>query len=72
MVTLGVATTASCYQEPPDVGTLDAVYAEPAEHVRISVLRDGQTLGQLLEGSVSYNERASLLLALRELRILGG
>ncbi|MEE2846391.1 MAG: M23 family metallopeptidase [Gemmatimonadota bacterium] len=66
MVTLGVATTASCYQEPPDVGTLDAVYAEPAEHVRISVLRDGQTLGQLLEGSVSYNERASLLLALRE------
>ena len=66
MVTLGVATTASCHQEPPDVGTLDAVYAEPAEHVRISALRDGQTLGQLLEGSVSYNERAALLLALRE------
>ena len=66
MVTLGVATTASCYQEPPDVGTLDAVYAQPAEDIRILALRGGETLGQLLEGSVSYNEQASLLLALRE------
>ena len=63
---LGVAATASCYQEPPDVGTLSAVYAEPAEHIRILALRQGQTLGQLLEGSVTYNEQASLLLALRE------
>jgi len=66
MVTLGVAATASCYQEPPDVGRLDTIYAEPAEDIRILALREGETLGQLLEGSVSYNQQASLLLALRE------
>ena len=60
------AATASCFQEPPDVGTLDAVYADPAEDVRIFALRDGGTLGELLEGSVTYNERASLFLALQE------
>ena len=66
MVTLGVATMAACYQEPPDVGRLDTIYAEPAEDIRILALREGETLGQLLEGSVSYNQQASLLLALRE------
>ena len=65
-VALCVAATASCYQEPPDVGTLDAIYAEPAEQVRILALGDGQTLGELLEGSITYNEQASMLLALRE------
>jgi len=65
-VAFGVVVTASCYQEPPDVGTLSAVYAAPAEYVRILVLRPGQTLGQLLGGSVTYNEQASLLPALRE------
>jgi len=65
-VALGVAATASCSPEPPDVGTLDALYAEPAEDILILRLTDGQTLGQLLEGSVSYNQQASLLLALRE------
>ena len=63
---LGVAVTASCYQEPLDVGTLGAMYAQPAEEVRILALRDGQTLGELLEGAVTYNEQASMLLALRE------
>ena len=65
-VALGVAVTASCYQEPLDVGTLGAMYAQPAEEVRILALRDGQTLGELLEGAVTYNEQASMLLALRE------
>jgi len=63
---LGVSVTASCYQEPPDVGVLAAVYAQPAEEVRIFALQDGQTLGELLEGAVTYNEQASMLLALRE------
>ena len=66
MVTLGVAAPASCYQVPPDVGTLSAVYAEPAEHIRILALRRGQTLGQLLEGSLPYNQQASLFLVLQE------
>ena len=65
-VVLCVAATAACYQEPPDVGTLDAIYAEPAEQLRILALGEGQTLGELLEGSVTYNEQASMLLALRE------
>ena len=65
-VALGVAATASCYQEPLDVGTLGAIYADPAERLWMLALGDGQTLGQLLEGSVSYNEQASMLLALRE------
>jgi murein DD-endopeptidase MepM/ murein hydrolase activator NlpD len=65
-VALSVAAATSCYQEPPDVGRLDAIYAEPAERILILALQGGQTLGELLEGSVTYNEQASMLLALRE------
>lgn len=65
-VALCVAATVACYQEPPDVGTLDAIYAEPAEQLRILALGEGQTLGELLEGSVTYNEQRSMLLALSE------
>ena len=65
-VALCVAATASCYQEPPDVGTLAAIYAEPAEQLRILALGRGQTLGELLEGSITYNQQASMLLALSE------
>jgi murein DD-endopeptidase MepM/ murein hydrolase activator NlpD len=60
-------SVASCgVDNAPDVGVIAGVYAEPAEDVTILALGQGQTIGQLLDGSVSYNEQASLLLAFRE------
>ncbi len=50
----------------PEVGALDPVYAAPAEEAVVRALRRGQTLGELLDGAVSANEQASMLLALRE------
>jgi len=61
---IGVASCA--VDDAPDVGLLDPIFARPAEDIRVLSLRNGQTLGQLLDGSVSYNEQASLLLAFRE------
>jgi murein DD-endopeptidase MepM/ murein hydrolase activator NlpD len=51
---------------PPDVGTLDPVYARPAEHVEILTLGPNQTLGELLSGSMDGNEQYAMLLAFRE------
>ena len=50
----------------PDVGTLEPVFARPAEDVRILSLGRGQTLGELLEGAVDGTEQFSLLLAFQE------
>jgi hypothetical protein len=61
---IGVASCA--VDDAPDVGILDPVFAKPAEDVRVLSLRRGETLGQLLDGAVSYNEQVSLLLAFRE------
>ena len=52
--------------EPPDAGRLDPLYAPPAENVRIFSLRNGDTFGEILDGLVSANEQASLLLAFQE------
>ena len=60
-----VASTA-CVVEPPEVGRLARVYVPPAEVVRIYSLNSGQTFGGLLNGIVSANEQASLLMAFRE------
>lgn len=48
------------------MGVVEAVYAPPAEIVRIFSLGRGQTFGGLLDGVLSANEQASLLLAFRE------
>ncbi len=61
-----LALSGCAVDDAPDVGVIEAVYAQPAEDIRILQLGRGQTLGQLLEGAVSYNEQASLLLAFRE------
>ena len=50
----------------PDAGTLDPVFARPAEDVRILSLGRGQTLGELLEGAVDGTEQYGLLLAFQE------
>lgn len=57
---------AACLGETPDAGTLDPVYAEPAEEVEIVTLGRGQTFGELLDGLVDTNEQYSLLMAFRE------
>jgi murein DD-endopeptidase MepM/ murein hydrolase activator NlpD len=58
--------SAACVSEPPDVGRLARVHVPPAEIVRIYSLNSGQTFGGLLNGVISANEQASLLLAFRE------
>lgn len=65
-VAAAIAATSCGVGEVPDVGLLDAVYAPPAETVRIYSLGNGQTLGELLDGTMSANEQASLLLSFRE------
>ncbi|HSG07866.1 MAG TPA: M23 family metallopeptidase [Longimicrobiales bacterium] len=50
----------------PDAGTLEPVYARPAEEVEIVTLGRNQTLGEVLQGSVDPNEQYGLLLAFRE------
>lgn len=60
------ALTAGCsFEGTPEVGTLDAVYARPAEEVRIVALGRGRTFGEVLEGVVDANEQMSLLAAFR-------
>ena len=62
---LAVAQVA-CAGEPPDVGMIEPLYAPPAETVEIRTLARGQTFGELLDGVISANEQATLLLAFRE------
>jgi murein DD-endopeptidase MepM/ murein hydrolase activator NlpD len=57
---------AACVSEPPDVGRLERVHVPPAEVVHIYSLTSGQTFGGLLNGVISANEQASLLMAFRE------
>jgi murein DD-endopeptidase MepM/ murein hydrolase activator NlpD len=58
--------TAGCAVEPPDVGRIDRIHVPPAEIVRIYSLNAGQTFGGLLNGVISANEQAALLMAFRE------
>ncbi len=63
MVAAGMGCSAGV---APDAGTLDPVYAQPAEDVEILTLGRGQTLGELLNSQVDANEQYSLLAAFRE------
>ncbi len=63
---VAVAASSCSLGTPPDVGTLDPVYARPAEHVEILTLGRNQTLGELLRGSMDSNEQYALLLAFQE------
>lgn len=50
----------------PDAGTVDAVYAAPAEDVEVLALGNGQTLGEVLDGLIDTNEQYAFLMAFRE------
>ena len=51
----------------PDAGTLEPVFARPAEIVEMHGLRSGETFGEVLgQASLTSMEQSSLLLAFRE------
>ena len=60
-----VACTA-CTFETPDAGRIDRLWVPPAETVEIYSLRNGDTFGEVLDGTISANEQASLLMAFSE------
>ena len=64
--TVGVVACAACSFETPDAGRLARLHVAPAENVEIFSLRRGQTFGELLEGTISFNEQPALLLAFQE------
>jgi len=64
---VAVAAAGACsVGEPPDAGTLDPIYAQPAEDVQVMTLGRNQTLGELLSGAMDGNEQYGFLLAFRE------
>ena len=66
-VALCAVLTTSCVPDTtPDAGSLDAVYANPSEQVELLSLGQDQTLGLLLDGILSANDQAALLVAFRE------
>jgi murein DD-endopeptidase MepM/ murein hydrolase activator NlpD len=65
-VAVAALALAACAFEEPSVGRLDPLYVPAAEDVQVFALRSGQTIGGLLQGTISANEQASLLMAFRE------
>ena len=61
-----VLTTSCVLDTPLDAGSLDTVYANPAEQVELLSLGQDQTLGLLLDGILSANDQEALLVAFRE------
>lgn len=61
-----VALSACSLGEPGDAGTLDPIYARPAEDIEVLTLGRNQTLGEVLEGAISGDEHYGLLLAFLE------
>lgn len=67
LAALAAATVSACSMGAPiDVGTLDAIYAKPAEDVELLTLGRNQTLGELLQGVVPGSEQSDLLFAFRQ------
>ena len=63
---LVAAAFSACAFETPEAGRLAALYVPPAENIRIFSLGRGETFGEILDGELSANEQAALLLAFRE------
>jgi murein DD-endopeptidase MepM/ murein hydrolase activator NlpD len=51
----------------PDIGELQAVYANPAERAETHTIRSGQTLGQVLTPTLATSEQQAALMAFQEL-----
>lgn len=62
---LAAGMLSSC-DDVPDVGRVEALYADPAERVEIHSLRPGETFGGVLSTALSTNEQYALLLVFRE------
>jgi len=65
-VLVAAAAGACSMGAPIDVGTLDAVYARPAEDAEVLTLGRSQTLGELLQRVVPSSEQSEFLLAFRQ------
>jgi len=65
-VAIAAVACTACAVEPPNVGRLGRLYVAPAENVRIFSLGRGDTFGEVLDGLVSANEQAALLMAFQE------
>jgi murein DD-endopeptidase MepM/ murein hydrolase activator NlpD len=66
LAALVAAAAAGCEDRTPEVGSVDAVRAKPAEEVDVHVIGPGQTLGQVLDLELNYNSQQQLLMAFRE------
>ncbi len=56
----------ACAFEAPEAGRVAPLYVPPAESIRIFSLGRGDTFGEILNGLVSANEQAALLMAFQE------
>ena len=56
----------ACSDRTPEVGTLEAVFAEPAEELEVRALGNGETLGEVLAENLDFTDQQALLMAFRE------
>jgi murein DD-endopeptidase MepM/ murein hydrolase activator NlpD len=61
-----LVAAAGCSDRTPEVGTLEAVLAGPAEHFEVHALGNGETLGEVLSANLDFQEQQALLMAFRE------
>lgn len=61
-----VLALVGCDDRTPEVGTVDVVYAEPAEELETRALGRGQTLGEVLASSLPFSDQQAVLMAFRE------
>lgn len=66
LAALVLAVSLSACEGTPEVGRLEAIQAAPVERLDIRTLASGQTLGQVLDEVLSFDEQQALLLAFRE------
>ena len=57
---------AGCADRTPETGTVEAVFARPAEQMEVRALGPGETLGEVLESALDYSEQQAVLMAFRE------
>ncbi len=56
----------ACEDRTPEVGTLEPVVVPPAEALEVHSLGNGETLGEVLEANLDFQEQQALLMAFRE------
>ena len=66
MVLLLMVGVQSACEDAPDVGMVEALYADPAEHIEMRSFGSGETFGGILLSVMDANEQEALLRAFRE------